>query len=153
MNSTTITQAISDDKITYAPADFFVSNSGANQRITINEPYKLKEGYELVAPMQVEATVSKDNKSIEIQSVLYINSSHKITYLDIYENSDSQKPEVKRIYIEFKKERTDPTTEFITYLADFKIAYDEKIEEVHVYLKSSNPRTSRGTVTTVKRPM
>lgn len=128
------------------------------KEVPIDGPFQPKEKYELISPLDTSAEEIEEGKAISIRSTVFINASHQPKHVKIYTEDIDQETKNLSLYIVFDKLVNNPQTKFISYKVDFEITENEvenirDVKTATLFLKSSNPRTSRGTVTTVKRPM
>lgn len=112
--------------------------------------------YKLIPPYDVTAEYTNEETMIKINVTVGINSELDISELGIYGGDVMLKPSehenMQRIFIVYDKNEGD-MVEFTPYHLEFEIPasieYD-LINTLEFYLWNEDPKTSRGTVTTVK---
>jgi hypothetical protein len=130
-------------------------------------------------PPLLQAQYSKDNNTLEVTAVAIISKEYKIKVLDFHLNynysfNEQGEPQLN-IYIYFTKHITETEIEYGYDYCTFKITLDKEgigssnqhedpievkdtmvpqddIQTVQAYVVNTDPRTSRGTVTTVQNP-
>lgn len=138
----------SSGKLLTLPAPF---NMGEPQ------PYHGPTGkYPLVPPYEIMAEYANDDTMIKINVTVGINSSLIISNLDIYGGDIMLKPSahenMQKLFVVYDKQEGE-MDEFTPYHLEFEIPAwieDGKINTLEIYLWNEDPKTSRGTVTTVK---
>lgn len=110
----------------------------------------------LLPPYDVTAEYIPEEHSINVKVTVGINQELDIEWLDIYGGvnmtKDNKGENMQRLYIVYDKSE-GVMEEFVPYYLEFKVPMilDEKmIHALEFYLWNEDPKTSRGTVTTVK---
>lgn len=110
----------------------------------------------LISPFDISAEYTNDETMIKINVTVGINSDLTISELDIFGGDVMLKPseheDMQKLYVVYDKQEGE-MTHFIPYYLEFEIPAfieDSLINTLEFYLWNEDPKTSRGTVTTVK---
>jgi hypothetical protein len=83
---------------------------------------------------------------LEVSSVAFIDASQKIGSISVYYDDSKDLP---TFYVTYTAPETE-ASEFMGYQVNFKIKLPKKPEEIETFVWDEDPRTSRGTYTTVQ---
>ncbi|MDT7832579.1 hypothetical protein RQM59_09320 [Flavobacteriaceae bacterium S356] len=122
-----------------------------------SEPYSGPKGQDsLIAPFDITAEYANGKTIIKIKVTVGINSDLTISELDIYGGDAMLKPsqdkKMQKLYVVYDMQEGE-MTQFTPYYLELEIPAcieDEHINTLDIYLWNEDPKTSRGTVTTVK---
>lgn len=110
----------------------------------------------LISPFDISAEYTNDETMIKINVTVGINSDLTISELDIYGGDVMLKPSehenMQKLYVVYDMKEGE-MTHFTPYILEFEIPAwieDSLINTLEFYLWNEDPKTSRGTVTTVK---
>lgn len=87
-----------------------------------------------------------ENGTLEVSAVAFIDASEKIESIVVYYD-DSQ--DVPRFYLTYNAPETE-ASKFIGYQVNFTIEFANQPELIESFVWDEDPRTSRGTYTTVQ---
>ncbi|WP_298513165.1 hypothetical protein [uncultured Kordia sp.] len=138
------------------PRERSTSGLAFNHEVIVVPPDSMIEE---IAPLEVEAEYDGKSKTIQLEVLIYVHSDYVFDKVAIEEEDTLDPRGALKIDIIFPKpvEPLIPLKsryEFIPYRIKYTVEYpdSEKVTSIITYLQSSNPKTSRGTITTVKRP-
>jgi hypothetical protein len=97
-------------------------------------------------PLQPLVQASFQDGILEVSSVAFIDVNQKIDSISVYYD-DSQK--LPAFFLTYTAPETK-ASEFMAYQVNFKIELPAKPEEIETFVWDEDPRTSRGTYTTVQ---
>ncbi len=158
MNSTDLKRRkrISRNTNAAPPASSMVLTLQAPFNIGPPQPAGPTGKYPLIPPYDVTAEYVNEETMIKICVTAGINSNLNITELDIYGGEVMLKPSahenMRQLYIVYDKQEGE-MEQFTPYHLEFEIPASlegDLINTLEFYLWNEDPKTSRGTVTTVK---
>jgi len=110
----------------------------------------------LISPFDISAEYTNDETMIKINVAVGINSDLTISELDIFGGNVMLKPSehvnMQKLYVVYDKQEGE-MVQFTPYYLEFEIPASIEgicINTLEFYLWNEDPKTSRGTVTTVK---
>ncbi|VXA95247.1 conserved hypothetical protein [Flavobacterium sp. 9AF] len=87
-----------------------------------------------------------ENKQLQVNAVVLINSQAGINEIEIYYDANSTIP---NFYVTYDATEM-PSTNFTLYQVNFSVSIDCQPETIQTVVWNEDPETSRGTITTVQ---
>lgn len=97
-------------------------------------------------PLQPLAQAYYENGILEVSAVAFIDKSQTIESIVVYYDNSQKQP---TFYITYDAPETG-ASEFMAYQVNFSIELQTKPEVIESFVWDEDPRTSRGTYTTVQ---
>lgn len=117
------------------PSDF----KSLNSIIEFTKPSSTK-------PLQPLVQASYENGTLQVSAVAFIDASQKIDTFSVFYDDSQEQP---NFYLAYTAPETE-AAEFMSYQINFSVEIQNKPEVIETFLCDEDPRTSRGTYTTVQ---
>lgn len=97
-------------------------------------------------PLQPLVQAYYQNGMLEVSAVAFIDASQQIESISVYYDDSQRTP---NFYITYTAPETE-ASEFMAYQVNFTIEVSSQPEVIETFVWDEDPRTSRGTYTTVQ---